>query len=332
MDSDKKKIMVTGGLGFIGTHLTGDLVQSGYEVAILDTAVPTAGQLRPGVELINIDLRDGTAVQHAMSQLASAGYETLIHLAGNADALRSVSVPVFDFAVNAQATVNVLASASKSGWKRAVIASSALVYGPSTAKCQYETDLPDPVFPYAASKLAAEFFATSLSRCSDLEVMAARLFCIYGDSRNPENSPVEPTQYAARAARGLPITVLGDPEKKVRDFVHITDAVAALQLLADKGEGGCVYNVGTGVATSLRSLLALIGDHLGRPVAWEIDMSDMSDSYRLVANIDRLSMLGFAPSVMLPDALPAMLLNGASKSKPASPISRSPKLLGRGTL
>lgn len=331
MENDRRKIMVTGGLGFIGTHLTEDLLQSGCEVAILDKAAPTAGRLPTDVELINIDLCDGAAVQRTMSRLLSAGYQTLIHLAGNADALRSVSAPDFDFAMNAQATVNVLVAASRAGWRRAVIASSALVYGPSTAKCQYETDLPNPVFPYAASKLAAESFATALSRCSDLEVVTARLFCIYGDSRNPENSPVEPTQYAARAARGLPITVLGDPVKKVRDFVHITDAVAALQLLAEKGEGGCIYNVGTGVATSLRTLLNLIGDHLGRPVAWEEDRSDMSDSYRLVADIGRLSGLGFSPGVMLPDALPAMLLDGAPKPGTVPLAARSPKLLGKGT-
>lgn len=313
MGHNRSKIAVTGGLGFIGNHLVEELLRAGHGVAIIDSATPSAEQAALDVDFVQGDLRHAEEVERVFSRLAVAGYRSLFHLAGNADALRSVAEPDFDFSVNAAATANVLTSAARSGWKRAVIASSALVYGRSGPKFRLETELPDPVFPYSASKLAAEAFAAALSRSSDLQVVIARLFTVYGPSGDPEKSPVEPIQYAALALRDMPITVLGDPITKVRDFIHIGDVVDALRILLERGKEGCTYNVGTGVATSLRSLLDHIGSHLDRPVKWQADTSDLSDSYSIVANIDRISRLGFSPGMLLPDALASALSEGSTE-------------------
>jgi len=317
MGPDRGKIAVTGGLGFIGNHLVEELLQAGHGVAVIDSATPTAAQAAWDVDFVQGDLRLAEEVERAFSRLAAAGYRSLVHLAGNADVLRSVAEPDFDFGVNAAATANVLTSAARTGWKRAVIASSALVYGRSGSKFRPETELPDPIFPYSASKLAAEAFAAALSRSSDLQVVIARLFSVYGPSMAPEKSQVEPIQYVALALRDAPITVLGDPIRKIRDFIHIHDVVDALRILLERGMEGRTYNVGTGVATSLQSLLDQIGNHLDRPVKWRADTSDLSDSYSIVADIDRISRLGFSPGMLLEDAV-ASALSVGSAEVPAS--------------
>ena len=317
MTTGTEKIAVTGGLGFIGGHLVRTLVQAGHDVAVLDSATPTDEQAALGFDLVQVDLRQTEDVGRAFGRLAAAGYRSLIHLAGNADALRSIAEPHFDFTENAVVTANVLTAAARTGWKRALIASSALVYGRNGAALRPETELPDPIYPYSASKLAAEAFATALSRFTDLQVVAARLFTVYGSAKDPEKSPIEPIQYSALALRDAPITVLGDPIRKVRDFIHIQDVVEALRLLLEKGEAGHAYNVGTGVATSLQSLLGSLEKYLGRPVRWRTDLSDMSDSYSIVADISRISRLGFRPGILLQDALAAALPAG-SATVPAS--------------
>lgn len=301
------KIAITGGLGFIGSSLVEDLIHAGHAVAVIDAAAPTPEQAL-GVDFVQGDLREAEQARRVFAQLAAAGYRSLVHLAGNADALRSVAEPDLDFRTNATATANVLTSAACTGWERAVIVSSALVYGRNGPHLRPETELPDPMFPYSASKLAAEAFATALSRWSDLQVVVARLFTVYGPSADPRRSPSEPIQYAALALHDEPITVLGDPAAKVRDFIHVRDVVAALRLLLDRGEDRRTYNVGTGVATSLSTLLSDIGRHLGRPVRWRADMSDLRDSYSIVADIGRISRLGFRPTVSLQDALASALV------------------------
>ena len=307
MTTGTEKIAVTGGLGFIGGHLVRTLVRAGHDVAVLDSAAPTGEQEALGFDLVRVDLRQTEDVERAFTGLAAAGYRRLIHLAGNADALRSITEPHFDFTENAVVTANVLTAAARTGWERALIASSALVYGRQGAALRPESELPDPIYPYSASKLAAEAFATALSRFTELQVVAARLFTVYGPAKDPENSPIEPISYCARALRDTPVTVLGDPVRKVRDFVHVQDVVGALRLLLDKGEAGLAYNVGTGVATSLQSLLESLEKYLGRPVRRQVDLSDMSDSYSIVADISRISQLGYRPAVLLQDALAAAL-------------------------
>ncbi len=298
---------MTGGLGFIGGYLVEELLRAGYDVAIIDWATPKAGQVPPAADVVQLDLRQAGEVERVLSRLAATGYSSLVHLAGNANALRSVAEPDFDFSENAMVTASVLTAAARTGWKRAVLASSALVYGREGSVLRPETEQLDPVFPYSASKLAAEAFGTALSRWSDLEVVAARLFTVYGPSADPETSPIEPVQYAALALRDKPILVLGDPATKIRDFIHIQDVVTALRILLERGEDGRAYNVGTGVATSLQSLIDQIGQHLGRRVSWRADASDLSDSYPIVADIGRISRLGFTPGTALGEALASAL-------------------------
>lgn len=315
MWSDRGKVAVTGGLGFIGGYLVEELLRAGYDVAIIDWATPKAGQVPPGADVVQLDLRQADEVERVLSRLAAAGYRSLMHLAGNANALRSVTEPDFDFSENAMVTASVLAAAARTGWKRAVLASSALVYGRTGSTLRPETEQTDPIFPYSASKLAAEAFGTALSRWSDLEVVSARLFTVYGPCADPEASPIEPIQYVARARRDKPILVLGDPAAKIRDFIHIQDVVTALRILLERGEAGLAYNVGTGVPTSLQSLIDQIGQHLGRQVSWRADASDLSDSYSIVADIDRISRLGFAPGTALGDALASALSRAGQASQ-----------------
>lgn len=322
MSNLRKKVAVTGGLGFIGSYLVEQLLLSGHDVAILDIAEPTDSRDDQSAQHIRLDLLHKGEVLEVLNDLSSRGFRSLIHLAGNSDALRSISEPTYDFAANAEATAVVLTAAAQTGWDRAVIASSALVYGRDGSKFRSENEPPDPIFPYSASKLASEAFASALTRWSNLEVIVARLFTVYDFSLNLRESLSEPVQYASRARHNQTITALGDLDKKIRDFVHVLDVVDALRILLDKGKAGTIYNVGTGAATSLRELLRHIETSLGRPINWETDCTNLHDSYRIVPNIDRISRLGFRPGINLPEALDVMLADTGSLSPQIHPPLR----------
>ncbi|BAU72318.1 NAD-dependent epimerase/dehydratase family protein [Metapseudomonas furukawaii] len=257
-------ILITGGAGFIGSHLADALLARGHAVRVLDNL--STGKRdnlaldNPRLELIEGDVADAALVARAM-----AGCKGVAHLAAVASVQASVDDPVATHQSNFIGTLNVCEAMRQQGVKRVLFASSAAVYGQNGEGRAIDEDTPkSPLTPYAVDKLASEQYLDFYRRQHGLEPAVFRFFNIFGPRQDP-SSPYSGviSIFTERALAGTPITVFGDGEQ-TRDFVYVGDLVQVLvqALEQDWLEVGAV-NVGLNQATSLKELLAAIGDVLG---------------------------------------------------------------------
>ena len=260
------RVLVTGGAGFIGSHLAADLVGRGDTVRIFDAAAadPRGNLAAIGshVEFLHGDLRDDAAVGRAVE-----GIEVVYHMAADASVPRSVADPRTCYDVNVTGTLNLLEAARKAGCRRVVFASSSAVYGDDPVLPKRESMPPRPGSPYASSKLAGEDLCAVFWRSYGLESVALRFFNVYGPRQDPNGAyaPVIP-RFIAALRRGETPTVFGDGEQ-TRDFVYVADVVRALRLgAATPDAAGGVFNVASGQAVTLSRLVALLFDALGAEV------------------------------------------------------------------
>jgi len=295
--TDFGRTVVTGGCGFIGSHLVTRLAQRGVETVVVDAREPASPV--PGADYVIADLR---ALDQARDALHGAN--VIFHLAGTLDAPGSILDPATDFEANVVTTLNVLRGAEAAGVRRFVFTSSALVYG-SPRSCPVDEDAPpQPVFPYAESKYACERLIASCGKAHQMSYVIGRAFVTYGPGE-PTTARAEVSQYLRALISGAGPHVLGDPDAKTRDFIHVFDVVEALMTLAASPVTGIV-NIGTGRETTLRKLTEIAATALRRPVPdlpWE---PSPEDEYRLVADITRLKALGFRPSISLEDGVAAL--------------------------
>ncbi len=287
--------LVTGGLGFIGKHLVEALLKLNKKVLILTKLNSHCLEPLPdGAKLIVADIRN-------FSQLVAAVKESdiIFHVAANINTTRSVEDPRFDFEVNALGTFNILETAIRIGARRLVYVSSAAVYGRPQRFPLDEEHPTRPFLPYGASKLSGELSCLSFSQSQGLPVVIGRPFCVYGPGENPKRTMIEVSRYLRWHLNGQSIRIIGDARVKTRDFVHVDDVVSALLLLAEKGENGEAYNIGSGEEVSMSGLVDLIGSATGRHAIIEENRYVTEDSYRLVADISKLKSLGYQPTVSL---------------------------------
>ncbi|QQZ41497.1 NAD-dependent epimerase/dehydratase family protein [Pseudomonas sp. SK3(2021)] len=258
-------ILITGGAGFIGSHLTDALLAKGYSVRILDdlsTGKPSNLPLdNPRVELIEGDVADAALVARAMS-----GCRAVAHLAAVASVQASVDDPVRTHQSNFIGTLNVCEAMRQAGVKRVLFASSAAVYGNNGEGESIDEDTPKaPLTPYASDKLASEYYLDFYRRQHGLEPAIFRFFNIFGPRQDP-SSPYSGviSIFCERAQKGLPITVFGDGEQ-TRDFMYVEDLVDVLvqSLEMPRLEVGAV-NVGLNQATTLKQLLEALGEVVGQ--------------------------------------------------------------------
>lgn len=257
-------ILITGGAGFIGSHLADALLAKGYAVRVLDNLSTGKPENLPmdhsRIELIEGDVADAALVQRCMQ-----GCRAVVHLAAVASVQASVDDPVSTHQSNFIGTLNVCEAMRTHGVKRVLFASSAAVYGNNGEGLAIDEDTPKaPLTPYAVDKLASEQYLDFYRRQHALEPVVFRFFNIFGPRQDP-SSPYSGviSIFTERAQQGLPITVFGDGEQ-TRDFVYVGDLVT---LLLQALEQPCVepgaVNVGLGRATSLKQLLAEIAGLLG---------------------------------------------------------------------
>lgn len=292
--------LVTGGAGFIGSHLVRQLLERGERVRVLDnystgSRVNLAG-LEPDIEVLEGDLRSYERVHAAVR-----GCEVVLHHGALPSVPRSVQDPATTNAVNVDGTLNVLLAARDVGARRVVFASSSSVYGNDGPLPRVESLRPDPVSPYAVSKLAAESYCASFTRVYGIETVCLRYFNVYG----PRQSPT--SQYAAVVPRfvaavrdGRPVTIHGDGEQ-TRDFTYVSDVVdGALRAAAYEGELPTVLNIAAGGATTVQQLADAIGSLLGAEVRREQLPARQDEVRHSSADVSRAaSLLGFRPHVSL---------------------------------
>jgi UDP-glucose 4-epimerase len=263
-DMPNSPVLITGGAGFIGSHLVDGLLAKGCAVRVLDNL--STGKLRnlpldnPRLELIEGDVADAALVLRCM-----AGCQAVAHLAAVASVQASVDDPVSTHQSNFIGTLNVCEAMREHQVKRIVFASSAAVYGNNGEGLAIDEDTAKaPLTPYAVDKLAGEQYLDFYRRQHGLEPVVFRFFNIFGPRQDP-SSPYSGviSIFTERAQQGLPISVFGDGEQ-TRDFVYVGDLVAVLlQALTVPVLAVGAVNVGLGRATTLTQLLAEVSGLLG---------------------------------------------------------------------
>lgn len=261
-----KKILVTGGAGFIGSHLVDALLADGLQVVVVDNFSTgkrdNLQQDHPALSIIDGDVRDLSTVE-----AAARGVNAIVHLAAVASVQASVDDPAGTHQVNLVGTLNLLQAARKHDIRRFVYASSAAIYGDTEQLPVSEDSLLSPLTPYAADKLAGEHYCDFYSRQYGLEPVIFRFFNIFGPRQDP-SSPYSGviSIFLQQALKRLPMTVFGDGEQS-RDFVYVADLVRLLvAAIMVRKPPVLPMNVGNGDQTSLNQLLQMIGDFAGAPL------------------------------------------------------------------
>jgi len=278
---NQKTFLVTGGAGFIGSHITERLVRNGHHVRVLDDLSSgheaNLATFRDGIEFVEGDIRDEQVVNAVMK-----GVHVVFHEAALGSVPRSVADPVTTHQVNITGTLNVFLAARDAGVKRVVYASSSSVYGETPVLPKREEMIPQPLSPYALSKLVGEHYASVFKQVYNFEIVSLRYFNIFGPRQDPES------QYAAVIPRfitallnGKAPVVYGDGMQS-RDFTFVENVVNA-NLLASESDNiaGQAFNVACGGRYTLFDLLARTKEILGtdvQPVHEAARAGDVRDS------------------------------------------------------
>ena len=296
--------LVTGGAGFIGSHITTRLVEEGHRVRVLDNlcagSLNNLAHLKDGFEFFHGDVSDAKAVQQAID-----GVEIVFHQAALASVPLSVKDPVLVHNACVTGTITVLDAARQSGVRRVVYAGSSSAYGNEPTMPKRESQLPEMLSPYAAAKLAGELYCEAFAACYPLETVRLRYFNIFGERQDPASpySAVIPL-FVAAVLEGRRPTIFGDGSQS-RDFTYVGNVVHA-NLLASRANGvsGKVFNVACGSSLTVIDLLRQICDRLKvpfDPIFAPPRAGDVKDSWADISATER--ELGYQPQVGLTEGL-----------------------------
>jgi nucleoside-diphosphate-sugar epimerase len=300
------RYLVTGGAGFIGSHLAAHLVGQGEDVVVVDDF--STGR-RENLESMagELDLIEGSITDLATCREAVAGADVVLHQAALGSVPRSVEDPRTTHQVNVTGTLNMLAAARDAGVARFVFAASSSAYGDTEELPKHEGMVPRPMSPYAASKVAGEAYCRAFAAAYGLHTIALRYFNVFGPRQDPgsQYAAVIPL-FASAALEGRPPTVFGDGEQS-RDFTYVSNVVHAnmLAVTTDRKEtAGRVYNVGAGSRTTINELWRAMAELTGASVAPRREPPRAGDVRHSLASLDRIRAdLGFEPGVDLGDGL-----------------------------
>ncbi len=301
--------LVTGGAGFIGSHLVEELLRRGEKVRVLDNL--STGK-RENVEQFadRIEFVEGDIRSHHIVREAVEGVDFVLHQGALPSVPRSINDPITTNEVNVTGTLNVLDAAKDAGVKRVVYASSSSVYGPDPVLPVREDMNPNPVSPYAVAKLTGEKYCHVFSKVYGLETVALRYFNIFGPGQDPKS------QYSAfiplfvlGILNGQDVTIHGDG-LQAKDFTYVSNVVEA-NLLAAEAEGvsGEVFNVGCGASTSVNEVVAHICKILGTEGNIAYGPARAGDVPQSLAAIDKArKKLGYEPLVRIEEGLERVAL------------------------
>ncbi len=290
--------LVTGGAGFVGSHVVAKLIDEGESVRVLDNLdTGNKKNISPFIKKIDFwraDITDCKAVKKAVK-----GVDYVLHIAAQRAVPRSVDDPLSTDRVNVQGTLNILWAAREAHVKRVVYVSSSAVYGDITDMPLKESYPPAPTSPYGVSKLAGEYYCAVFSQIYGLETVSLRYFNVFGPRQDPHSqyANVIPL-FIEGALDGKPVEVHGDGLQS-RDFTYIEDTVSAT-LLATKAPGasGKVFNVGTGKEYSILELVRVVEQITGKKIHYTHTKARAGDIRRAVADISLAeSILGYKVTV-----------------------------------
>ena len=296
--------LVTGGAGFIGSHIVERLVREGQKVRVIDNlSTGKKKNIEPFLEkteFVEGDIRDLEPLREAMD-----GVDYVLHQAAVASVPRSVKDPLTSNSVNVEGTLNILITARDADVKRVVYASSSSVYGDTPTLPKHEDMKQEPRSPYAVSKLGGELYCQAFYHIYGLETIALRYFNVFGPRQDPKS------QYAAVVPKfitallhGEPPTIFGDGEQS-RDFTYIENVVEA-NLLAAKASGvaGEVFNIACGERITINELACMLAEIIGVNIEPEHTPPRSGDVLHSLADISKAKrLLGYEVKVSTPEGL-----------------------------
>ena len=317
-------VLVTGGAGFIGSHLCEALLARGARVRVLDDFSTgrweNLARIHSDIEVIEGGLESASAVERAV-----AGVDSIAHLAARSSVVESIGARELYWRVNVEGTATLFATAAAARARRVVFAASSSAYGdraPTHDQThdqahdqahdvpQDESMQPHPASPYAASKVEGERLVRALAQTGGVDAIALRFFNVYGLRQDPNSAyaAVIP-RFMTRVAEGKPVTVFSDG-LQTRDFVHVSDTARAVIAALDAKHvlGGVIANVGTGQATTVTELVRLVGAVLGKPAMVEYQPAREGEVRHSVAATERAAQLiGFRANMSLESGLRTMV-------------------------
>jgi len=265
MNKTHRSVLVTGGAGFIGSHLVPRLLELGYSVTVLDNL--SNGKLENLEGVIDhpkFMFQRGDILDKTLLNEVFGGVDSVIHLAALIDISASVADPILNHEVNVNGTFNMLHAAVKHDVKKFVFASSTAVYGDAKTLPLQENFALHPISPYSAAKVAGEAYCSAFASCFGLETVVLRFFNVYGSRSGDSPYSGVITKFLQKIVKGEALTIDGDGEQ-TRDFIHVSDIVKAVILaLENEWLKGDVFNVCTGVPTSINQLAATLKGVTGK--------------------------------------------------------------------
>lgn len=300
MSNKNKKIVVTGGAGFIGSHLTDKLLDLGYKVRVIDNFCIFKNPKEffyknPKAEYYKYDIRNLNLLTKAFKDA-----DTVFHLAALARIQPSLKNPGLYQEVNALGTMNVLLAAKRAGVRRVIYSSTSSIYGLKNKPPVKEEMMPDPLNPYAATKLAGEYYCKIFSSAFGLETVILRYFNVYGP-RQPDVGSYTPViaRFLEQLSKGTPMTIIGDG-RQTRSFTYVNDVIKAniLAMKSKKVGQGEIINIGSIKKYNINQLAEYIGGKVvyvpPRPAEVRHSSADISKAKKL---------LGWKPSIDLEQGL-----------------------------
>ena len=306
---ERARVLVTGGAGFIGSHVVDKLVGSGYDVSVVDNLSEgklsnIKGHLKDGrICFLEGDVRDDEFVRKCVDNV-----DAVVHLAAVTSVPLSVENPSLTFDNNVNGTLNMLNACRRAKVRRFVFASSCSVYGEPSYLPVDEVHSTFPLSPYAASKLEGEEACKLNHGHHGLSTVVLRFFNVYGPRQGSSAYSGVITKFFDRVRKHMPLVIFGDGSQ-IRDFVHVWDVSdAILRTLETKSAEGEVFNIGSGRATSLNSLAKSVIDLAGVSLGIVYEKPRAGDVKASFANISKAErQLGYKPIVPLEKGLRSLV-------------------------
>jgi UDP-glucose 4-epimerase len=303
----KGRVLVTGGAGFIGSHIAEAYLRDGWEVVVLDDlSRGHEANVPKGTRLVRADIRS----PEARDTLATGRFDVLNHHAAQIDVRVSVDRPAFDSHINVVGLVNLLEGAGEGGVKRVVFASSGgVVYGDPEVIPTPETAPKAPISPYGVSKLAGEYYLRALAALRGFEGVAMRYANVFGPRQDPKSEAGVVSIFVSRLLAGQPLTVFGDG-RQTRDYVFVKDVARANVLassvpVAHNGElDGAAFNIATSRQRSVLDLAASVGEVMGQKPRLEFADPRPGELFRSALDVSKAKkVLGWTPEHKFEDGL-----------------------------
>jgi UDP-glucose 4-epimerase len=317
MKSKYTHVLVTGGAGFIGSHIVDRLLENGLEVKVIDNL--SSGRLqnikshmgKSGFQFIKGDVRKKETVKRAISDV-----EVVFHAAAFVSVVQSVRNPLLTNEINVNGTLNLLEASLNSDVRRFILSSSAAVYGHQKRVPIREDTQLHPDSPYSISKLASELYAETYNRHHGLETVCLRYFNVYGPRQVNGPYAAVITAFLDRLTRDESPIIYGDGEQ-TRDFVNVKDVADANLLAMDKDCAGEVFNVATGSALTVNGLFKKLQKIMGKDgVAPIHEASRAMEIRHSIGDIRKASkVFGFQPKVSIEDGLGELMSYHQAKTE-----------------